>query len=261
MAEQKSGGLFAMMNKNARLRKNMQKAKTMQAAREFSGPDGDYECTLSRYTPYEKDGITCAIFEFRTTEEAGEFANEKIIIFFALKDDGRGSATDKQEELLQMVQIMGIKTAELSEQEIEDAIIAFTTSETLFTVRMKTSKPNRDKRVFKNPSIVGVAAEGQKDPDYSPAGAPDDAPAEDEWPEADESPIAAEETAEDEWGDEEAAEEFKPSDAIGQECLFKGKKCILVNANNETGKCIIEDPKTKKRLTSIDWDKLEWPEA
>jgi len=260
MAEQKSGGLFAAMNKNARLRKNMQKAKTVQASREFSGPDGDYPCVFKRFSTYDKDGVTNVVFEFRTTEDTGEYANEKITFFIALKDGPIRSAEEEQAHMFEMIQLMGVDTT-LDDAQIEAALNELIASETIITVRMKTSKPNKDKRVFKNPSIVGVAAEGQKDPDYSPAGAPDDAPAEDEWPEADESPIAAEETSEDEWGDEEAAEEFKPSDAVGQECLFKGKKCILVNANNETGKCIIEDPKTKKRLTSIDWDKLEWPEA
>ena len=259
MAEQKSGGLFAAMNKNARLRKNMQKAKTAQASREFSGPDGDYLCVFKRFSTYEKDGVTKVIFEFRTTEDADEYANEKITFFISLADGAIRTAEEEQALMFEMIQLMGVDTT-LDDTQIEAALNDLIASETLITVRMKTSKPNKDKRTFKNPSVIGVAAEGQKDPDYSPADAPDDTPAADEWPEADESPIAADAAEGDEWGDEEA-QEFKPSDAIGQTCIYKKKSCVLVNANNETGKCIVEDPKSKKRLTGIDWDQLEWPDA
>ncbi len=256
MAEQKSSGLFAAMNKNARLRKNMQKAKTVQASREFSVPDGDYPCVFKRFSTYEKDGTTNVVFEFRTTEDAGEFSNEKIVIFIRLVDGQIRTAEEEQTLMFEMIQLMGIDTTQ-DDAAIEADLNALAASENAIEMRVKTTTSKKNGQKYKNFAVVGVAAEGKKNPTYTT-----DTPVQgDEWTE--EAPIApddAPQAADDEWGDEDAPADAEPNpkDYIGYECFYKGKKCVIINAD-DTGMCVIEDVKTKRRLSNAMFENLEWP--
>jgi len=257
MAEQKSSGLFAAMNKNARLRKNMQKAKTVQASREFSGPDGDYPCVFKRFSTYEKDGTTNVIFEFSTTEDAGEFSNEKIVIFINLADGPIRTAEEEQALMFEMVQLMGIDTTQ-DDAAVEADLNALAASEDVIEMRVKTTVSKKNGKSYKNYKVIGVAAEGKKNPAYTT-----DTPVQgDEWTE--EAPIApddAPQATDDEWGDKDAPTadaKPNPKDYIGYECFYKGKKCVIINAD-DTGMCVIEDVKTKRRLSNAMFENLEWP--
>jgi len=254
--------LFGLMQKNARLRKNMQKAKTTQAAREFSGPDGDYPCHFKRFASYEKDNVPCVIFEFRTTEDAGEFANEKIVKFFKLADGPIRTAEEEQALLFETIQLMGVNTDQ-DEKDIEAELNALGTSETVIDVRVKTTESKKDKRKYKNFDVVGVAAEGRSEPEYiDSSSSPIKTEAnEDEWNEEPEAPA---ETTEDEWGEEpeaEAEEVHPPSAYIDYTCSYKGAVCTIVAADDETMTVVIQNAKSKKKLANIPFDALEWPHA
>lgn len=257
MAEAPKTGLFAAMNKNARLRKHMAKAKTAEAAREFDGPDGDYECNFKRYSTYDKDGTTNVVFEFRTTENCAEYSEQKIVIFIKLADGPIRTAEEEQDLLFQMIQLMGIDTQQ-DDVAIEKALTALTQSNEVITLRCKSSKPkNKGDRIFKNFSVVGVATEGRTDYEYKT-----------ETPEDESSPVpsADEESWDDspteeadEWNDVEAEEEVIPSSYVGQTCIYKGKKCTLIHADDESGQCVIEDAATKRRKSNAEFNDLEWP--
>ena len=268
MAADNNQSLFGLMQKNARLRKNMQKAKTTQAAREFSGPDGDYPCVFKRFASYEKDNTPCVIFEFRTTEDAGEFANEKIVKFFRLADGPIRTAEEEQALLFETIQLMGVDTDQ-DEKNIETDLNNLAVTETVIDVRVKTTESKKDKKKYKNFDVVGVAAEGQKEAEYTNEEAPiepEETATDEEWNEeetAEEAEVVPEDSTDDEWGEEEPEEaeeeSFPPSAYIGYDCVYKGKECSIENADDETGTVVVKDKKTGKKLANVKFENLDWP--
>lgn len=250
---------FNIINKDARLRKNMETAKKTVAVGEFNGPDGDYVCNLKRFTAYEKDNITSVIFEFRTVEDGSEYGNKKIVIFIKLDDGPLYTAEEAQGLMFQYIQLMGIDTNR-KQKEIESDLTALTDNETQIIVRKKTTHKKKDGKSidYKNYSIIGVN-ESPIEVVNTESNTPFD--------DTNETLEAGEAAEVDEWGEAEAAEPaaeetvtYKPSDYVGYDCQYKGKDCEILEATDEDNTVVIKDKKTGRKL-KVTFDQLEWPES
>jgi len=244
-------GFFDVLNANARTRKHMEKAKSSIATREFDGPDGDYSCHLKRFTSFEKNNVPTVVFEFRTTEDEGEYGDRKIVLFLRIDDSGIATAEEVQETLFQYIQLMGVNTDQ-SQDEIESGLQTVIDYETVITVRQKTSKPKvvDGKSIsYKNYSIIGSDAPTESTEEVVEEEI--EVPFEAETEELVEIP---------EEGQEES-EVINPEDWIGYECIYKATKYIIKAANNDSRKCILINPKTNKIIDKIAFDTLEWPDT
>lgn len=248
---------FSVINKDARLRKNMEAAKKTVAVGEFNGPDGDYVCNLKRFTAYEKDNITSVIFEFRTVEDGSEYGNKKIVIFIRLDDGPLYTAEEAQALMFQYIQLMGIDT-DRDQKAIESDLTFLTTNDIQIIVRKKTTHKKKDGKSveYKNYSIIGV-----NESPVEVVNTESDTPFDD----TNETLEVGETTEVDEWGEaEEVAEEttevVKPSDYVGYECKYKGKDCTILEATDEDNTVVIKDKKTGRKA-KVAFDQLEWPES
>lgn len=254
---------FSVINKNARLRKNMEAAKKTVAVGEFNGPDGDYVCNLKRFTAYEKDNITSVIFEFRTVEDGSEYGNKKIVIFIRLYDGPLYTAEEAQGLMFQYIQLMGIDT-DRDQKAIESDLAVLTDSDTQIIVRKKTATKKKDGKTieYKNYSIIGVNESPVK-----VISTESDTP----FDEINEILEVGEAAEVDEWGEAEETEEtvladaigeeqYKPSDYVGYECKYKGKDCTILEATDEDNTVVIKDKKTGRKA-KVTFDQLEWPES
>ena len=244
---------FNVINKDARLRKNMETAKKTVAVGEFNGPDGDYVCNLKRFTAYEKDNITSVIFEFRTVEDGSEYGNKKIVIFIKLDDGPLYTAEEAQGLMFQYIQLMGIDT-DREQKEIESDLTALTDNETQIIVRKKTTHKKKDGKSidYKNYSIIGVNESPVEVVSTETVEATEPTTEVDEWAEAEEVVEEVETVVE--------VETYKPSDYVGYPCQYKGKDCEILEATDEDNTVVIKDKKTGRKL-KVTFDQLEWPES
>ena len=244
---------FNVINKDARLRKNMETAKKTVAVGEFNGPDGDYVCNLKRFTAYEKDNITSVIFEFRTVEDGSEYGNKKIVIFIKLDDGPLYTAEEAQGLMFQYIQLMGIDT-DREQKEIESDLTALTDNETQIIVRKKTTHKKKDGKSidYKNYSIIGVNESPVEVVNTETVEATEPTTEVDEWAEAEEVVEEVETVVE--------VETYKPSDYVGYPCQYKGKDCEILEATDEDSTVVIKDKKTGRKL-KVTFDQLEWPES
>lgn len=244
---------FNVINKDARLRKNMETAKKTVAVGEFNGPDGDYVCNLKRFTAYEKDNITSVIFEFRTVEDGSEYGNKKIVIFIKLDDGPLYTAEEAQGLMFQYIQLMGIDT-DREQKEIESDLTALTDNETQIIVRKKTTHKKKDGKAveYKNYSIIGVNESPVEVVNTETVEATEPTTEVDEWAEAEEVVEEVETVVK--------VETYKPSDYVGYDCQYKGKDCSILEATDEDNTVVIKDKKTGRKL-KVTFDQLEWPES
>lgn len=151
--EQKS--IFAAMKENRRLNQNMAKAKQAVAVREFDGPDGDYYGRLNRTSNYTKDNVLGIVFEFILTGE-GEYQGNKAVIIFQFKDNPEmgQKMEDVQNDLMCMLQVMNIDTANLDDKQMDIELMKLIKENTELHLRVKRV----GKKNFLRWSVVGLAA-------------------------------------------------------------------------------------------------------
>lgn len=224
--------VFAAMQKEGALAKNMAKAKKVVAVREFDGPDGDYLANLSRVSHYKKDGALGIVFEFRAIEE-GDTQGQKMIIFTIFKANEYRTIQEIQNEFFEMLQLMGIDTDSTDEQ-LQAALDKIVAEKSEITLRVKTSKKGS-----KFINVVGLASAAKEvaDTEY----------VEETTEETVEEPVDEATEEVDEWEDEtteevveEEADPSLPSSWKGYAMMYKGTEVEVLDANDETMKCVIK---------------------
>lgn len=233
--------VFAAMQKEGALAKNMAKAKKVVAVREFDGPDGDYLAVLSRVSHYKKDGALGIIFEFRATQE-GDTQGQKMVIFTIFKANEYRTIQEIQNEFFEMLQLMGIDT-DSSDEQLQAALDKIVADKSEITLRVKTSKKGS-----KFINVVGLASaakevEATEYVEETTEETVDEPEAEsteevDEWDEVPEDEEAV---------TEEEADPSLPSSWKGFAMIYKGVEVEVLDANDDTMKCTIKHG-TKKLI-------------
>jgi len=238
-------GLFDVMHKNARLKRNLDKAKNVQAQREFPGPDGEYIAKFNRISTGAKDDIPYAIFEFTVADVEGQesLSGQKLpIIYIRFADGDYSTLEENQAQFFELLQKLGVDTVNLTQQQIEKEVEALQKDKPECKVAVVTKKGK-----YKNLYLRGVAQEGATDVSYK-APAEQEVDEEAEWNEVDASESADADGDDDEYIGMEV--KYKPPRAL------KAKQCTItaVDRETETVSLLSSDG---KEYTDVPFDKLE----
>lgn len=258
----KETSIFSSMKANKRLNVNMAKAKKAIAVREFDGPDGDYYARLSRLGDYTKDNVLNAVFEFSITTE-GEYAGQKAVIFFKFADNpamGK-KVEDIQTDLFVMIQLLGISTDQ-PEAAIDKELKKLIDDNTEIHLRVKTNAKG-----YKNWTVIGVASAAGEveqeayvtEDEVPPEVVEEPVATEEEWEEVPVDTPEEEPEAVPEDEPEPEAAEWKPSDWVGYEMLYKKVPYTVIEAEDDTGKVKIRSAKGKEYRVAF--DQMEAPTA
>ena len=268
--------LKELMKKNARLRKAAETAKktppTGGGLNLYNGPAGDIICKLAGLRMISKDSNTYVTLDFTVDGmEAGQekHGGQRIGIMRAMQDSEQTTAEEELNRLFSDIQRLGIETADLSLEQIDEAVAEAVGCR--FTIAAVPRKKDTSKLNF---YINGPASAGLEDVDYS-SSEPDEAeevepePVKETKPKRGKAKPAPEpdpEPESDEWEEEEAAseeDEVAASDWIGQTVQYKPKgapkllEFVIVAADDEEGSVMIERGGKKLKVM---FDALTLPE-
>ena len=162
--------LTDLMKSNARLKKASSDAKKTDPAsrqqggyNDYNGPDGEVVCLFDsiKYVQSEKGFFVILNFtvDGKTSGQA-EHSGQRCSILHNLNDTDRQTAAQGLEGYYVDLQLMGIDTPKLTEQQIDTALN--TTKGVAFKLRAVTGKRDASRRFF---NIIGVVA--GEDHDYS----------------------------------------------------------------------------------------------
>lgn len=247
-----------LMKANAKLRKHADLARKTIAQRDYVGPAGEVVCTFAKPAIIVKDGKTYYILEFRVDGSVPgqeDHNSARIGIMHSLNDTDRSTAEQGLERLMGDLQCMGIRTADLTIEQIDAAVKKLQNQH--FKIRASYGK-QRDRLFF---NIIGQASIGTDEQDYSSsetsaaAEHPTDNGVSDEW---------EEDLSEDTEGASDdklpvAHEDFNPSDWVGFEVTYKPAKSPkalefkVIAADNATSTMTLErdGKKVKAKYTDV----------
>lgn len=268
-----------LMKKNARLRKAAEVAKktppTGGGLNLYNGPAGDLVCKFAGLRQIDKDGNTYVSLDFTVDGNVPgqeKHGGQRIGTLRGLQDTDNSTAEEELNRLFSDIQRLGIETADLPLEQIDDAVAEVVGSQIIVAAVPQKKDPKR-----LNFYINGPAAAGADDPDYSSSSETDEG--EDDFAPEPPQPVKAakggkgkakptpepEPEPDDDWSDEEALAEgeVSASDWIGQQVQYKpkGAKSLLdftiTAADDEEGSVIIE--RNGKKL-KVMFDALTLPE-
>jgi len=240
MAEVSS--LAQLMKANARLKKHAEVAKKTVANRDYTGPVGEVVTTFQKVSIITKDSKIYVVLDFKVDGPASGQPDQngaRIGVLHGLNDSDRQTAEQALDNLMVDIQRLGVRTADLTLDQIDDALK--TLQGKSVTIRVVSGKKDKTKRYF---NIVGLA-QAAEEQDYSsetPEG-------EDEWQEE-----LAEEAAEEQ---AEASADYAPSDWIGYDVEYKGKTAKVVDADDDDNTVTLEWG--SKKIT-VDFNDVVLPE-
>lgn len=247
-----------LMKANAKLRKHADLARKTVAQRDYAGPPGELICAFVKPVIIVKDGKTYYILEFRVDGSvAGQEGHNsaRIGIMHGLNDTDRATAEQGLERLMGDLQCMGIRTADLSIEQIDAAVKELQNQH--FKIRATYGK-QRDRLFF---NIVGLASAATDEQDYSSSSEVTDVVEEntdvvdsDEWTE-DLSEDAGDTSDEDA---QVSHEDFNPSDWVGYTVTYKPAKSpkalefTVVSADDAAGTVVLERDGKKTKAKYVD---------
>lgn len=147
--------MFAEMKKNARLKKNMEKAKTSTPDQDYDGPDGDMIGRFARCNTGSKDGVPYAMIILKVADVPGQedFKGQELpMLYFKFVDSEWSTVEEVQGRFFEALQKCGINTSQ-DDGGIEDDIKLAQKNGTL----VKTAVVTKGK--YRNMYLNGLAGE------------------------------------------------------------------------------------------------------
>lgn len=246
--------LAQLMKANARLKKHAEVAKKTVAQRDYTGPLGDVITTFQKVSIITKDGKIYVILDFKVDGSIPgqeDHNGARIGILHGLNDDDYGTIEVYQERLMMDIQRLGVKTADLSIDQIDAALKSLQGKQV--TIRVVAGKKDKTKRYF---NIVGVAT-GLEAPEFSSEIDEGEPEAEGEW----DNELADPEAAEEE--DALTPADYNPSDWIGFEVEYKASRSPIPLSYKVIGadddKRTLELERDKKKFKDIPFDSVILP--
>ena len=149
------------MQANKTLKKNMESAKKVvpnqqKENKDFPGEDGDYHFQWVKLREWEakKDGALYCCFDLKCLDE-GEVENYPMTILIGFTETAQMTIEDKQDQFFETLQLLGVETADLDPNDMEDAVQGVINAKYTYVCSVVTSK---DKK-YKNIRIKEILAE------------------------------------------------------------------------------------------------------
>lgn len=220
----------------------------------------------SKKTPY----ITLSA----VVKEPEEYAGCPLSITHRFEETERASIEDKMDKFSSDLQLLGVDTEEITEDDWEDALKGLKQEGPHFYFNTRSwSFKNKDGETVDGVSIFiqGLAEDWDEDEDVTIEEEAEEESDEEAEPEDDEEGDEddADQEPEEEEGDEEEAEEEEDEDwepAKGEVYLYKAspkgkpKECEVVSVNKSKKTVTLKRSEDDKKFLNIAWDKLEGAE-
>ncbi len=269
-----------LMKKNARLRKAAEIAKktppTGGGLNAYNGPAGDIEVKFAGLRQIEKDGKVYVALDFTVdgmVPGQEKHGGQRIGLLRGLQDTDNSTAEDELNRLFSDIQRLGIETADMPLEQIDDAVAEVVGSRYIIAAVPQRKDPKRFNFYINGPAAAGAAeldySSSETDEGDQPEPAPEPVkPAKtSKAGKSKKQPEPEPEPEEDEWSDEVSAagddDAVSLDDWIGQTVQYKPKNApklldfVIVAADNEEGSVIIERSGKKMKVM---FDALTLPE-